>query len=296
VKEQVFAPDWRSSERVDYTKDLFEILRRLMPEATDGGVSTCPLSYKRWIKESDLRQITSNVLQICEYLVRLKQDSGRSLHLDVEPEPDGLLETAEEFVQYFEQNLLHEGIPRIAAAFGISHGAAEASIREHIAVCFDTCHSAVEYELPVETLARYRAAGIRIGRIQVSSAIQCNPRQSELREFCDSTYLHQVIASRGAGIRTRYADLPEAFRSDARDEEEWRVHFHVPIFTSHYAGLNSTQDQLRTVMQEARRHQLSTHLEIETYTWDVLPAELKLDLIDSIEREYRWLMSTLETA
>ncbi len=35
------------------------------------------------------------------------------------------------------------------------------------------------------------------------------------------------------------------------------------------------------------------HLEIETYTWDVLPAELKASAVESIAREYEWALGVL---
>ena len=62
----------------------------------------------------------------------------------------------------------------------------------------------------------------------------------------------------------------------------------MPLFTAEYGALGSTQpyvaDVLRHVARDAARR---THLEIETYTWDVLPGGLKLDLLESIAPRIR---------
>ena len=111
-----------------------------------------------------------------------------------------------------------------------------------------------------------------------------------LRRFADTTYLHQVIERRGTTL-THFPDLDVALdRSASPGGSEWRIHFHVPLFTSDYDGLDSTQDYVRQVLDLARQNHFARHFEIETYTWDVLPPGLKIDLLESIEREYRWVL------
>ncbi len=153
VKAEVFAPDWRSEERVRYTLDLVEILAALLPEGTDGGVSTVPLSYKPWIA-GEWQPIVANLGRVCDRLARLRQETGRMIHIDIEPEPDGLIETTAETLAFFTDRL-----PQSVDA------------REHLRVCYDTCHFAVEYEDPAETFAAFERAGVRIGRVQISSAL-----------------------------------------------------------------------------------------------------------------------------
>ena len=112
-----------------------------------------------------------------------------------------------------------------------------------------------------------------------------------LRRFADSTYLHQVIERRGAELR-HVPDLGEALDGPAPlPGTEWRIHFHVPLFTAEYDGLGSTQDYVRTVLGINWRTRFARHFEIETYTWDVLPEGLKADLLDSIGREYEWVLT-----
>jgi hypothetical protein len=171
---------------------------------------------------------------------------------------------------------------------------------EHLRVCFDACHVAVGYEDPATLLDRFAALGIRVGKIQLSSALKVplpegpserNDTALALRPFADSTYLHQVIQRNRDGSFVHYRDLPEALPAIvAEDAAEWRVHFHVPIFVDRYATFGSTQDELRRVLALVRERRLTPHLEIETYTWDVLPQALKVDLLESIGREYAWAL------
>ena len=299
VKADVYAPDWRDEERVRYTLDLIAILSRLLPDGLDGGVSTAPLSYKPWVPDGDRRPFTRNVVRIAEALARLRQERGTLVHLDIEPEPDCLLETSDEFLEFFEGTLLPDGAPLLAAALGCDLPTAGEYLRDHVRMCVDCCHFAVEYEDPVAALERVQASGVKVGRVQLSSAIKvvfprdetaCAGILERLRRFADTTYLHQVIERRGTTL-THFPDLDVALdRSASPGGSEWRIHFHVPLFTSDYDGLDSTQDYVRQVLDLARQNRFARHFEIETYTWDVLPPGLKIDLLESIEREYRWVL------
>ena len=299
VKADVYAPDWREEERVRYTLDLVTILSRLLPEGLDGGVSTVPLSYKSWLADFDPRPFTRNIVRIAAALARAKQERGALIHLDIEPEPDCLIETSDEFLAFFNGALRNDGGPLLAASLGCSVETARAHLREHIRICVDCCHFAVEYEDPSAALERIRASDALVGRVQLSSAIRVQfPRDEtacaaiieRLRRFADTTYLHQVIERRGTTL-SHFPDLDVALdRAESPRGAEWRIHFHVPLFTSEYDGLASTQDYVRQVLDVARRTGFARHFEIETYTWDVLPPGLKIDLLESIEREYRWVL------
>jgi len=303
VKADVYAPDWRDDERVRYTLDLVTILGTLLPAGMDGGVSTAPLSYKPWVAGDGperWRAFVPNVIRVAESLVRLRRDGGTLIHLDIEPEPDCLIEDSDEFIAFFEGFLLAEGGPILAAALGCSIQEAGAHLREHVRICFDCCHFAVEFENPGSALARLEQAGIKVGRVQLSSALkvtfpedgsQAAALAQQLHRFADSTYLHQVIIREPGQELARFPDLDEALRTARQTPgAEWRIHFHVPLFTAAYDGLGSTQDYVRTVLEIAGRTRFANHFEIETYTWDVLPAGLKIDLLDSIGREYEWVI------
>ncbi len=314
VKASVYAPDWRDPARVSYTLDLVRILQALVPDDVDGGVSTAPLSYKPWMAAADSdgwETITRNVVRVAERLAQIHQDSGALIHLDIEPEPDCSLENTAETLEFFERRLLPRGAPMAARGLNVSESAASDLLLEHIRVCFDCCHFAVEFEDATVALDRFKNAGVKIGRVQLSSALDvavpadkdaAAAVMNRLRPFADTTYLHQVVERRGGELR-HYLDLPDVLeRADVGpasldagqladpEARTWRIHFHVPLFTAEYGVLGSTQSYVAGVLQHVLATQATTHLEIETYTWDVLPGDLKLDLLDSIGREYEWVL------
>ena len=313
VKDKVYAPDWCSSERLDYTLRLMEILTVLLPDNLDGGISTLPISYKPWQQNSDdrkrtLHQSSLNLARAIAKMVQIYQNTGKMLHIDLEPEPDGMLENTAEVIDFFQDWLLPIAGSWLQQELSVSQTVAESWIREHIRVCYDTCHFAVEYEEPEDIVRRFNNAGIKIGKVQLSSAIKIDiPAQTARRKlileqlwhFAESTYLHQVIARHEELNETassnlkHYCDLslalPHFLTTEAR---EWRTHFHVPIFIRNYQLFESTQEHIEKLLQllpDVATH----HLEIETYTWEVLPPEMKLDILTSIEREYQWVLSAI---
>ena len=310
VKDQVYAPDWSKQERLDYTLRLVKILEALLPEGIDGGISTLPLSYKPWLTgdkvTSVLREASLHLAVVAAEMARIREETGKLLHVDLEPEPDGLIENAAEVINFFKEWLLPIGGACLAERLGISQQSAEARLLDHVRVCYDTCHFAVEYEDPGSVFARLQAAGIRIGKIQISAAVRVIlPRDSQkrsmvverLRPFAESTYLHQVIERRLDGTFHHYPDLVTALpHLEQSNAQEWRTHFHVPIFIHDYQILQSTQDDIVAVLDLLQTNHACNHLEIETYTWDVLPKEMKIDLLASIQREYEWVLATFASS
>lgn len=309
VKEHVHTPDWTTIDRVDYTIRLALILSALLPDGMEGGISTSPLSYKHWHKEANklssaCENATMNVLQVAEQLIKINQASGKLIHIDIEPEPDGLLETGTEFIDWYLQYLLPLGIPFIQQKFNCSKEEAESLIKDHVQLCYDVCHFAVGYEDHTSIINTLKHENIKTGKIQISAAIKAKlPPVAQERNhiieafnnFNESTYLHQVIALQNTGVLLRYPDLPEALNDDYNlTVTEWRAHFHVPVFINDFGALQSTQQDIKDVIAIHRRQPFTTHLEIETYTWEVLPDELKLPLDESIIRELEWVIDLLE--
>lgn len=307
VKDEVHRPDWSDAQRVEYTIRLGRILCALPRAAPHGGISTSPLSYKPWgrLAPHEHEAMTANIARIAVEFARLAQSSDFDLHLDIEPEPDGLLETADEFARWFSHELLPVGVERLRAALGQSESDADAELRRRIAVCLDTCHSAIEFEDPEAAITTYTAAGIRIGRIQVSSALRvpipnATSDRAAIRQalapFAESTYLHQTIGRRPDGSLDRWPDLDAALPNlNATDATEWRIHFHVPIFHAGESPLFTTQPQTQRLIQLTRERNLCDIFEAETYTWSVLPQSLQFDVVDSIERELTWLHGQLHS-
>ncbi|MEH2008496.1 metabolite traffic protein EboE [Nostoc sp.] len=309
VKDQVYAPDWSTQERVNYTLNLAQILTTLLPEGLDGGISTLPLSYKPWWGEDHatfetvLKKSCLNIASVVVEMIHIREETGKILHIDLEPEPDGLIENTSEVIDFYEDWLLPIGGNYLSEKLNIEQSLAETKLLEHVRLCYDTCHFSVEYEQPKSVFARLQSAGIKIGKIQISAAIKVKiPADADkrsliverLRPFAESTYLHQVIERRNDGTLYHYPDLIAALpHLEQSLAEEWRTHFHVPIFIHDYQILQSTQDDIAAVLHLLQTNNACSHLEIETYTWDVLPSEMKIDLLTSIQREYDWVLKLI---
>jgi hypothetical protein len=298
VKDKVHAPDWTTDERREYTIRIFKILADILPEDMDSaGISTSPLSYRYWWETAEALQdavklSTSNILEVVKALVEIKVQTGKSLHLDIEPEPDGILENGDEFIDWYTKVL-------VPAANEIWENG-EAIVKEHVQLCYDVCHFAVGYEEPAEAVAKLAEAGIKTGKIQISSALRVDlktdgkARIEVLQSFDEPVYLHQVVALKKDGTLERFRDLADAtsvFEDGKYDE--WRVHFHVPLFTENYQILGSTQSEIVKTLQVLKETGFTDQLEVETYTWGVLPKELQLPLNESIIRELEWVKGVI---
>lgn len=307
VKDKVHAPDWLTKERVDYTIRLAEILSQLLPENMEGGISTSPLSYRHWHPQEQLDTVfkttTSHLLEVIVKLIEIKNSIGKTIHIDIEPEPDGLLESGLEFLNWYEDYLLPLGAPLLNKHFGWTNEVSVIALKEHVQLCYDICHFAVGYEDHKQMIDLLQQKNIRIGKIQISAALKATmPDAVEERslvidafeQFNESTYLHQVIALQKNGKFKKYRDLPEALlQANDPSTIEWRSHFHVPLFVENYGVLQSTQQDIATVLNLHKQQPFTRHLEIETYTWDVLPDDLKLPITDSVIREIEWVISLL---
>ncbi|WP_224996147.1 metabolite traffic protein EboE [Cesiribacter sp. SM1] len=309
VKDGVHQPDWTTPERLHYTLRLFHILAVLLPAGVEGGISTSPLSYKLWHSSGAEQQrvfttATEQLLQVVVHLHLLRQNTGKWLHLDIEPEPDGVLENTREVITYFREWLLPMGIPYLQRQLGLSPQQATAAIKDHLQLCYDVCHFALAYEEPGEVFRQLESEGIRIGKIQISAALksllpESRQERQQLAErykpFAESTYLHQVVARQANGSLHQYNDLPAALQDIQNPAlQEWRTHFHVPVFESSYGSLQSTQDDIRQVLEIQQEKPVTSHLEVETYTWEVLPPESRLPLTESIVRELEWVQQVLQ--
>jgi len=289
VKEKVYLPDWMSQDRLNYTNRLFDILAQLVPHGVEGSVSTVPGSFKELVKGPEhLRAIRANIFHCLEHIARVSAQTGRNLHLALEPEPLCLLETTNETVLFFD---------RLKAE---NHN--DARIREHLAVNYDTCHIAVEFETPQDAIARLRKHDVKISKIHLSSALKLFPTaeaRAGLAAFADDTYLHQVVARGADGRLSRHRDLNVALTSlqPAADpmSEEWRVHFHIPLHSVATEWMDNTSDHLLGVLDILQQDpRLCSYLEMETYTWEVLPPELKSrSVVDQLVAEYEWCLAQM---
>jgi hypothetical protein len=284
VKEQVYLPDWTAPERLDYTNRLFDLLAQLLPPGVEGSVSTVPGSFKEFIKSDQQSQvIRDHLFQCVEHIDRRSRESGRTLHLGLEPEPLGFLETTAETVEFFGRlRDEHPGDPRLEHCLGVN---------------YDTCHLAVEYENPAEALALLRRHRIKVSKLHLSSALKARPTadaRAALADFADDVYLHQVVAREAEGKLVRYRDLDDALSAGAQ-AEEWRIHFHIPLHCPATEWFEPTTDHLLGVLDVLKAEPgLCSHLEMETYTWEVMPAALKSrSVVHQLAAEYDWCLQRL---
>lgn len=293
VKHDVYRPTWAQSERLDYTIRLAEILNVLLPEPVAGTISTLPLGWptdsgKSNVDDESFWKACATNLQTCaRHLDRLAQSTGRRTVVCIEPEPGCILDTCEDIVQFFEQHLT------------TSDPQSNEMIRNHIGVCHDICHSAVMFEEQVRAVQQYQRSGIRIGKVQVSSAVEVEfDRHSDsersamleqLRGFAEPKYLHQT-STRIAGQHEFFEDLGLALEHHQQPAGMWRVHFHVPIFSQSLGNIGTTQSDIKACVDAIQSSgEPMPHWEVETYAWNVLPQSLRHDsLADGIAKEILW--------
>ena len=286
IKEQVYRPDWREPERVRYTNMLAEILAELLPDDLEGSISTVPGCFKPLCRTQEtIREIASNIARSASVLVELERRTGKKLMLALEPEPFCMLETIEEAIEFFEKHLLATDL------------LPEAAMRRHVGICLDACHAAVEFEDPHGAVKRLRDAGITIAKVQLSAGLRVaevdRTAAEAIAAFDEPVYLHQVVERSRTGL-VRHRDLPDALEAKSEGPREWRIHFHVPIFLERLEHFDNTQSWLGELLEIHRKSPLSKHLEVETYTWDVLPEQYRRDDIDTaIARELQWVLRKL---
>jgi len=274
VKADVYRPDWLEPERVAYTNKLADLLAELLPDGVDGTISTVPGCFRARVTAGSEARMAEQLARCTDHFAALEQRSGRHITLALEPEPCCSMETTVEAVAF---------LGRIAD-------------RRHLGVCLDACHAAVEFEDLSASVAALAGAGIAVAKVQLGCGLRVAPvgesQRAALARFAEGVYLHQVVARRGAEL-LRYVDLPEALAAPI-ETDEWRVHFHVPIFRAELGEMGSTQPFLEALLAAHKRAPISTHLEVETYTWDVLPPEFRDEpIVDAIARELRWVLERL---
>ncbi len=303
VKEGVYLPDWRMEARLEYTNRLADLLVAMLPTGSDerGSISTVPGAFKPNAAAPEaIARIADQLIRHVAHLVGIERETGRSIALALEPEPCCLLETVAETVAFFRDHLHSPGAAaRLASLVGVDVAQAGELLRRHLGVCLDLCHAAVEFEDPDDCLRALASAGIAVAKIQVTAGLRIPHVTADaveaLRSFDDAVYLHQVVERRGSVLR-RYVDIDAAraagnWRSGGC---EWRVHFHVPVFMKELDGFSSTQDFVREALALHRQHPRTPHLEVETYTWSVLPARAReVPIEEAIARELRWVQEEL---
>ena len=293
VKHKVYLPRWEDEQREVYTRNLVTILDGLLPEGQSGSISTLPLAWGTPALAAEQMQASaSRLLRIAQHCAELEQATGRLITICIEPEPGCALQTSTDITRFFEQYLFTNPDQQIA--------------RRYLRVCHDVCHAAVMFEPQREVLKRYRAAGIQVGKVQISSAVclHLDPLAAadrraaikQLAQFSEDRYLHQTMVRQDGKSPTFYEDLPLALRAEAQGDAptgEWRVHFHVPVYLKEFGHLGTSQHDILECLAATKDDAELTHFEVETYAWGVLPETLQQEsLAAGIAEEMRWFATS----
>ena len=303
VMEDVYEPDWSTQERLRYTCTVADVLAEISPEGVAPSIQSSPLAFRAKVgSEDDLDRLTENVIRVVAHLVALEERTGRRVKLALEPEPACILETTEETIAWFREHAWSVGSRRLLSELtGLPDSEAIGVLRRHLGIVFDICHQSVQFEDIGQALRDLRAAGIPVFKLQAAAALRVPLVTAEavekLEAFTDTIYLSQTTERRD-GRLTRYlhlADAITAWRADpSGGDREWRTHFHVPVFIDDLDGLSTTRDGITTALRVHAEVPVSDHLEIETYTWDVLPERFKDGDIDEyVSRELDWVTREL---
>jgi hypothetical protein len=301
VKEQVYEPDWRSEERTQYTINVAEVLADVVPAAISPSIQSAPLGFKPRVSgKAVVDSYTEHVLQVAAHLIKLEQRTGRTVTLALEPEPFCFLETTDETVDYFTNHLYSgKSAETLAKLAGIPISEAHIAQRKFIGTVFDICHQAVVYEDISASLQKLVDAGIPIFKLQEAAAMRVpNVTQKivdTLKRYAKNIYLTQTVEKKD-GKLNRFLNLEDAFRAWESDPgpREWRTHFHVPVFLDDLGEFGTTRFAIEDALKFHKARPLSRQLEIETYTWDVLPDHLKTgDIVDYVCRELEWVRAQL---
>lgn len=281
VKHSVYRPQWTDLRRLEYTLDCATVLADLLPgSATYGSISTLPLAWRTPWDDADDAAATTALTELTAVLDGMASRDGRPIRLAVEPEPGCVLDTVSDAVRWLA--------PRVDPRY--------------VGLCLDTCHLAVSFADPAETVAEIHRAGLSVVKVQASAALQVEEPASEaarlaLTDFTEPRYLHQVRERTGDGVVLGSDDLPQAL-GELPAQRTWRVHFHVPLHARPAAPLSATTDVLRAAVAalESTVDELP-HIEVETYTWSVLPETAgnggDTALIRGIAAELRWAAAQL---
>lgn len=298
VKAAVYDPDWRTEERVQYTLDAAHFLAFTLPEGAEGSVSTCPVAYGPHLtSESDLELSVEHLARTVLGLVKLEEEEGHCIHLGLEPEPDGVLETTSQTVDFFKHRVLRDGVRCLQREVGVSRDKAEGWMRRHLGICFDACHLSLQFESLADSVNRIRAEGIRLSKVHFSAALELENTEAgrqPLARFDEPVYLHQTRL-REPEADHAWPDLGPALEAlPDHGAGTLRSHFHVPLHWEGQAPLFSTAHCMDERFFRAVHASGCRHWEAETYTFDVLPQDLRPESLEmAMLLEMDWVRQRL---
>lgn len=297
IKENIYLPDWTSSKRVNYTINLINILNKLMTNRCNGGISTLPISFKLWIKFKNNIYIflksAKYFSKITKILMILNKKQNKIIYLDIEPEPRCTIETINEFIIFFENWF----IPTLRKYLKTKNS--EKFGYKHIRLCYDICHFSVNFENHKNIINILNKTKIKIGRIQISSALKFKNNKVNnlnksyikiLKTLNCSPFLHQTTEKFGDKI-IKHMDFKHIIKDlDKKLLSKFKIHFHVPVYIKEYEVIKTTQNEILQLLRHLNKIHKIQHIEIETYTHSLIS---KISQLKSIIKEYNWTIDAI---
>ncbi len=292
VKERVFTPSWAEDARLAYTLDCATVLADFLGDGESGSISTVPIGMRAaGFRDEDRVRARENLLAAARGIAAITARTGRRIVLAIEPEPDAVLSTIESAVDFVADEL---------------HPTLDAAARASVGVCLDACHEAVLDQDLTRSLESIAQRGVPLGKVQVTAALEVErpaenaPGIARLASFAEERYLHQAAWRTSDGALAIAHDLPNFLvgRESWRDAAAVRAHFHVPVFASPGGGLSTTRASLAAFLPRALASGLADQFEVETYTFDVIPAAeraaMGCDSLDAaLAKEIEWTRAAL---
>lgn len=300
IKEKVYSPDWSEKARLEYTTQLAHILVELLPAGCNGTISTVPVGLRSQFQDTErLTAARNNLLTMAAILIKIHEDTGRLIQLALEPEPGCYLDKIEDIVSFFHDHLLtDEAMERLQSLTPSCPVPTTETLLHHLGICLDTCHASVMYESPRMLAAVLAEEGIGIFKVQLTAALSAVKIDKEslarLQQLADPVYLHQTTVLTGKGEKRYFLDLPEALQQ-VTPGDGLRVHYHVPVFTDTINSISTSRNDLIDFLEYFRDNPCCHHLEVETYTFEVLRERGGMGaVVDNISKELRWVMEALD--
>ncbi|HIH2762444.1 MAG TPA: metabolite traffic protein EboE [Candidatus Azoamicus sp. MARI] len=301
IKEKIYYPDWTKKERLNFTKNIIFFAQKLNKKSKICGISTLPITYNIWIKKNikyNLKKTINYFFDILNILMQIKKYKNILIHIDIEPEPFCFLESCKDFIYFFKLWLMPGLKKKIKTYFNINTREATKIIAKHLNLCFDTCHSAVMFENEKKSLDLIRQLKIKIGRVQVSSAIKIkninNKNFTHLTFLKKSPFLHQSLIKMKNLTFIKTNDFKNIKIINNNLIKEIRIHCHVPIYIKKILKyFETTQKELKNSLINIIKHNDTRNLEIETYTYNILYKK-KNNKIKSMIKEYNWINNLIK--
>lgn len=300
AKDKVHHPDWRSEERLSAMFAAANLAAELA-SGDEFSITTNALSHRSWVDASmpgNWAALTLNVMRVVQHLVTIREKTGLTIHLDLEAEPGSLLRTTDDIVRFWEQWLTVRGAAMLSDRMPVTDGTAAEAVLRHVRLALDTAHAAVVWDDPATSLQRFADAGVSIGRLQISAALECDIPADDreraviaeaLNALVNPTLSQQVVNSSGK----QFDDLPEAIAAiDSEIGQTWRIHIHAPVLADTYGPFRSTRPVTAAWLREIAARGIETGLiELRSANWAVVEDED--DILTRITREAAWVREQL---